>query len=208
MTRSEKLMSIGSLPLGGELPLRNSLPDLPWLDRVMDLLRLKNGFYAFESALHVFPLGKQPGVMDLESWNAQDLWRHQYGNLLDGLLCFAEDIVGCQFCIGEEGISLFNPEDGSIEPTADTIEGWADALLGDYEVLTGYPWARDWQRIHGPLPEGHRLRFQMPLILKGKTEISNMAEFDALEVMLSSANVWKQIKDVPPGTPFTVKYVD
>lgn len=52
MTRIENLVSIDSPPLGGELPADTALPDLPWLDKVMNLLKLKNGFYAFESALH------------------------------------------------------------------------------------------------------------------------------------------------------------
>ena len=208
MTRIEKLVSIGSPPLGGELPADNTLPDLPRLDRVMDLLKLKNGFYAFESALHVFPLGKQSGVMDIASWNAPDLWRHEYGDLLDGLLFFAEDALCCQFCVGENGISLFDPENGSFDYVAETIEGWADALLDDYELLTGYPWARDWQHIHGPLPEGHRLRFMIPPILQGKMELSNMQEVDALKGLQFAANLWNQIKDYPSGTTFEIEIVD
>src|SRR5881394_4570455 len=65
-------------------------------------LRQKNGFYAFESALHVFPIGSKEGVMDLETWNLPDTWRNTYGGLADGYLFFGEDTFGNQFCLTQD----------------------------------------------------------------------------------------------------------
>ena len=60
------------------------------LDR---LLNKKNGFVAFESSLHVLPLG--PAIMDctLVEWNSPDLWRDAYGGLANEGLYFAEERV-------------------------------------------------------------------------------------------------------------------
>jgi len=58
MSSIEKLISIGSEPLGRQAVTVN-VPDFssygPVGDELLDLLRLKNGFYTFEWALHVFP---------------------------------------------------------------------------------------------------------------------------------------------------------
>jgi hypothetical protein len=54
-----------------------------------EALSLKNGWYAFESALHLFPLGKKENVLDLETWNSEDLWRGDYRGLSKGCFFFA-----------------------------------------------------------------------------------------------------------------------
>jgi len=77
-------------------------------------LRQKNGFYAFESALHVFPIGTKDGVMDLETWNHLDTWRDTYDGLANGYLFFAEDIFGNQFCLQQDGTSGFEAETGAV----------------------------------------------------------------------------------------------
>ena len=46
---------------------------------LVHMLQQRNGFYAFEAALHVFPLTTDPGT-GLEAWNAGSLWRDEYGN--------------------------------------------------------------------------------------------------------------------------------
>ena len=63
--------------------------------------------------------------------------------MTDGCLFFAEDIFGTQFCIKSNKIYTFDPETGSIEYIADHIEGWAEIIMKDYNVLTGYPLAHE-----------------------------------------------------------------
>lgn len=208
MKNVQKLISLGSSQLIEEIPAYVSLEKMPGLDKVSDLLRIKNGFYAFESALHVFPLGKADGVMDIEQWNAWDLWRYEYQEITNGLLFFAEDAFGYQFCVGETGISMFNPEDASIRHLADDIEGWAKEVLEDYEELTCYPFAHEWQKANGPLAIGRRLTFKTPLVLGGKTEMANVGDIGAIEVMRFRGELWNKIKDVPLGTPIKINIVD
>src|SRR5438309_1862194 len=83
--------------VGGELA-----PEL------LRLLALRNGFYAFESALHVFPAGHIEGVLDIETWNSEVLWRREFGSMADGCLFFAEDIFGGQFCIKDARVHSFD----------------------------------------------------------------------------------------------------
>lgn len=200
MNHINKLASIGSHPLLGEF-LGDDKADMPYrMDQVVDLLRAKNGFYAFKSALHVFPIGINEGVMDIDQWNAPGLWRDEYHGAADNLLFFAEDAFGYQFCIGESGIFLFDPEDASIERIADNMEEWALRILEDYNQLAGYPLAHEWQEEHGGLPENHRLMFITPLILGGEVTVENLGVVDSVELMRGRAHIYNQIKDLPDGS--------
>jgi hypothetical protein len=83
---------MGTDPLGLQptighkwLHLYSLAPDL------LSVLNRKNGFYAFESALHVFPpLRVWLQGMNIDQWNSGSLWRQGYGDLAKGLLFFAE----------------------------------------------------------------------------------------------------------------------
>src|SRR5437868_5166310 len=105
---------------------------------LFELLTRKNGFYAFESALHVFPTQTNGNEMGLVDWNDHQLWCGEYQHMVHDCLFFAEDVFGGQFCIKANGVYLFDPETGSLELFSDDLEQWAHVLLSDYEVLTGY----------------------------------------------------------------------
>jgi hypothetical protein len=101
MSAIDELLSIASAALICA-PLR--LPVAPGVGAVglaalQRMLEKKNGFYAFESAPHVLPAGQAEGVMDLASWNAPELFRQHYGDLVNDYLFFAEDIFGVQFAL-------------------------------------------------------------------------------------------------------------
>jgi hypothetical protein len=87
---------------------------------------------------------------------------------------------------------------------ASSLEDWADQLLADYEVLTGYPLARDWQQEHGPLPAGQRLVPKIPFVLGGDFATSNLYPLDAAQGMRVRAELALQLRDLPDGT--TVRY--
>ena len=84
-TSIEKLLSISSEALAKSPAAAPTLLAAYLMGtELFHLLRKKNGFYAFESALHVFPVAS-PGGMSLEEWNADSLWRNGYGDLAKGL---------------------------------------------------------------------------------------------------------------------------
>ena len=95
-----KLVSNASAALDTRPPsLGSGLRDLAgaMADPLLDMLGLKNGFYAFESALHVLPSHSNEYEFGLDEWNSGALWRHEYGKMVDGCLFFAEDVFGGQF---------------------------------------------------------------------------------------------------------------
>jgi hypothetical protein len=180
----------------------------PLLQELVTLLRWKNGFYAFESALHVFPAGRSGTEIDLDRWNSGDLWRSAYDDLADGCLFFAEDVFGGQFCVCGSEVCTFDPETGDRQRIATSFEEWAPAVLSDYELLTGYPFARDWQVAHGPLPSGKRLVPKQPFVLQGEYALSNLQLMDAVKGMQLRGELAVQIRDLPDGAQVRYEVVD
>ena len=202
MTSVEKLIPIGSEPLAP--PAAEFMPT--FLDTyavgpdLFEMLQAKNGFYAFESALHVFPLTSDPAT-GLEAWNADSLWRKEYGSLADGLLFFAEDILQDQFCLsaGHQGIFRFHAETGQTSFLANSLENWADHVLNNYQVEKGWPLAHGWQAKNGPLPRGQRLMPKTPFFLGGEYALENLWAGNALEGMRFKGDLAMQTRDLPQG---------
>lgn len=203
MSRVHDLLTITSEALGPEIASNDVSSGFVLGAELFDLLHQRNGFYAFEQALHVFPSGADTtGTMTLEHWNTQTLWRSAYGDLAEDLLFFAEDALGDQFCLSkrERFIFRFYSETGELTRLADSFEGWAGMILSDYEFETGWPLAHKWQAQHGPLPLGHRLQPKIPFIYGGAYEVENLWAGDAVKGMLFKADVARKVKDLPEGT--------
>lgn len=176
-------------------------------DEWCELLNHVNGFYAFESALHVFPSGTTER-MSVERWNKRNLWRQNYEDLADGLLFFAEDVLGGQFAFAEDGVCAFDPETGAREVVAEDLEHWAEAIIDDCEVLTAYPLAHDWQRRHGPLAPGQRLVPATPFFAGGEFDVENLYAIDAVQGMRARGAVALQIRGLPDDAKIRFKVVD
>lgn len=211
MSSLEKLLSNASASLNecepeisGELQvMAGSLKD-----DLLNLLRQRNGFYALESALHVFPSHSNEQEIGLADWNKNSLWRDDYKGLADDCLFFAEDVFGGQFCIKENKIYTFDPETGALEFLADDIESWAKEVVSDYEVLAGYPLAHQWQKQHGQLPTRKRLLPKLPFVAGGEFVLDNLYLADAVEGMKFRADIANQIKDLPDGVQIKFNVVD
>jgi hypothetical protein len=144
----------------------------------------------------------------LSRWNSYELWRFEYEELAEGALFFAEDALGDQFCIYGGNICSFTAETGDIKPLAESLEGWAERILKDYRVLTGYPVLHLWQEKNGPLPVGSRLMTKLPFVLGGKCVLDNLYALSAVSGMRSRGNIARQIRDVPNGSHVRFRLVD
>lgn len=198
----EQLVEIGSAQLCSVEPklsedasaLAGSLSE-----DLVELLQKKNGFYAFESALHIFPsisVGKEIG---LELWNSPTLWKDSYKGLTQDYLFFAEDVFGGQFCIRDNMVCTFEPETGKIEQIANNFEDWAKLILCNFQVLTGYTLAHQWQEINGPIPSGMRLVPKIPFVLGGEFHLENLCLLDSVRAMHLRGEIAIQIRDTPDG---------
>jgi len=167
---------------------------------LVELFAAKNGFYAFESSLHVFPCCIGNSSVDLVRWNAESLWRSEYADMTEGLTFFAEDIFGDQFCFKDRRLHVFHSETGEVEFMAEDLENWAQIILDDYPFWTGYPLAHDWQAVHGPLKKGHRLSPKIPFVTGGDYKVDFLYSIDSIEAMRFRASIAMQIRNLPDGS--------
>jgi len=200
----ERLAALGSGPIAlGEQGTNADLPhDLTPLAAACD------GFYAFESALHVFPSRPTPAEHSVAQWNASDLWRHEYPNVDAGHYFFAEDVFGGQFALSDDGVSTFDPETGLLERIADNLTGWARAVLDDYPYMTGFPLAHEWQLSNGALRVGRRLMPKVPFVLGGAFEVENLYDADSVSALRNRAKLASQIHGLPDGSSITLRVVE
>lgn len=119
-----KLCSLGSPPIVATLELPAAEKELTLSgshkSELLDMLKIKNGFYAFESALHVFPFVMENWFenQDLVRWNLPSTWKQLYGEETVSLFAFAEDIFGYQFGSYKGRIVRFDPETGMWKTSA------------------------------------------------------------------------------------------
>lgn len=204
LTRLEQLLAISSESLADKPQAPPGMLDPYKLGP--DLFRMmqhKNGFFAFESALHVFPI-LSANTMSLEEWNASLLWRDGYRDAASGLLFFAEDAFQDQFCLSADSIVRFKAETGETQLLAPSIEEWADVILRDYKLETGWALASQWQGRNGPLPPGKRLMPKIPFFLGGSYSLDNLWVGDSVEGMRSKADLAMQTRDIADGSTVRV----
>ncbi len=170
-------------------------------------LRRRNGFYAFESALHVFPMRSAGNIYGLDVWNATDTWVDSYEDLASGCFFFAEDIFGNQFCIKGEDICSFDAETGAAKPLASSLEEWAGLILSDYRFLTGHPLAHEWQVRNGRLPVNMRLVPKIPFVGGGAYAVDNLFSWDTVKSLRYRGEFATQIRDVPDGGKIRLKLI-
>lgn len=201
-----KLLSIASEPIGDAVSGADFLSRWGALgDSLAAMLGMKNGFYAYESALLVRPLHHHNSPLGLLEWNASTLWKAEYVEDLSNSLFFAEDVFGGQYCIREDKICSFDPESGLFEAISSSLDEWADSLMADYQFRTGYPLAHEWQTKNGLLSPGMRLLPKMPFVCGGKYEVENLYSHSDTKGMLYRATIANQIRDLPDGSEIVLK---
>lgn len=164
------------------------------------LYRRKNGWLAFDRALRVFAASRSDDDLNVNRWNAPGLWRHTYGDLAEGLLFFADDIFGGQFCIKDSKVYAFDPETAAVEWIADDLEGWAAKLLSNSDYWTGQPLGVAWQEKNGVLAPTQRLIPTLFFNFQGEFTIENLTAKDAVVGMQIRGPIAQKIRGLPDGT--------
>jgi len=192
------------MPRGGLL----STNDFGPLRELRKVLQARNGWYAFESALHLrgtCAVGAEPA---LEEWNSKKGWRTGYGEAAEGCFFFAADAFGGQFCVSGEAVEKFDPETGMREHLASNLEGWASVILDDFEAQTGWPLLRQWQEVYGAIVPGRRLVPVTPFVLGGEYAVRNLRAVPSEEAMRFYGDLAMQLRDLPDGARVKLRVID
>ena len=207
MTNIAKLLSVSSGALCPEVSGDNThdIFKMPFASHLHSLLQMANGFYAFEGALYVRPTRSQQNFVGVYEWNAKDLWKQYYPCPPVDLICFAEDVFGCQFALDKNGnVYKFDSETGDGVHHSDNIDEWASLLIDDYNYETGYSLAHTWQINYGMLKPEVRLVPRIPFVLGGEYRIENLVATNAIDGMVSRGNLACKIHDLPDGTAIVI----
>lgn len=200
----DRLLAVSSGPVTRAAPSlvasQGTSPEL--LRQLLRLLERRNGFYAFESALQVYAAGG--GVPELNAWNSTGAWRRSYGARTRDAVFFGQDAFGGQFGIVADMICLFDPETGEFSAIAKSFDEWAQRILDDYQYLTGQPLAHEWQALHGPLEQGHRLLARKPFVAGGAFDVANLQSEDISTALERLGTFAQQVSTLPDGTPIVM----
>ena len=105
-----KLLSLASEPIAGPQKEPDALDAWGRIgDDLAEMLKQRNGFFAYESALLVRPLRNDGNPCGLLEWNEPGRWRFEYSDSLADALFFAEDVFGGQYCIHRDAVCTFDP---------------------------------------------------------------------------------------------------
>jgi len=188
----------------------SQLPDVEVIKQsaLADLINRRNGFFAFDRALEVFPLTSTHGI-SIASWNNPSTWKNLYGKALSKYTFFAHDVFGEPFGIDASGaVVKFDPETNEITSYANDLESWCEKILADPNYEVGSKFAHEWTQTHAPIAEGKRLVPITPFVLEGEYALSNFMAIDALEGMKFRASIYWQIENLPDGAEVRIRIDD
>jgi hypothetical protein len=164
------------------------------------LLAVRNGFYSFESALHVFPSRSNARHFGLDEWNSRDLWRREYARLMDeDMLFVAEDVFGNQFGLIEDFVCRFDAETAAVTMFSRSVAEWSERMLTEFNLHTGYPVAHEWQSLYGGIAPGWRLLPKAPFVPGGNPLAENFYECEVVTGMRMRGHRARQLADAPNG---------
>lgn len=212
MTAQKLLAMLGpdvSGPLGRFITEADRKPlEVVGSSGLFELLRFRNGFFAFGGALHVFPWGKAEGYVDIEAWNDKDLWRFEYKGLDDNALYFAEDVFGGQFGIHDGRVTMMDPETAERLAVAENVSAWLDWVISDPDLSVGRALATQWSRMNGRIPVGQRLVPRIPFVMGGGYELENLVCMNSVSAMRTRGAIAVQIEELPDGSPIRLDIIE
>jgi hypothetical protein len=208
MSNIGRLLAISGSSLGPTLRSSCTHPNRTNLGQeIRDLLKARNGFFAFESALQVFPCCTGDGDIDASRWNDPSIWRSSYGDLVpEDRWFFGQDVFGNQFGLSESAVVRLDAETGAFESVASSLEGWAALVLSDFSYWVGFRQAHEWQVANGALTETHRLVPKKPFVLGGEYDTSNLFAMDAVRSLRMRGETAVQLAGLPEGTPVEIVF--
>lgn len=171
------------------------------------LLKRRNGGYFWGGALHIFGACAEPETHSLSRWNADDLWRQNFGDSASGLFFFAEDAFGDQFALDSKGkVFIFRAENGQVEELADDFEQWLLMAVHTPDELLGRPTFARWASSNGRLPYGHQLQAYPPFLFSDSDDEVELDAVEALDNMNFHAAIAQQLASIPEGARVRIEF--
>jgi hypothetical protein len=158
-----------------------------------------NAGFFYGHALQIYSYSSLHAYQDIEAINS--LLTEELGYIFEGLIAFAEDLFGTQFCFDLKtgGIIFFETETGKRTPIASNFEKWLDLINEKSSYFTGVNILKQWQSEHD-LAFDQRLCPKKPFIMGGDFRIENLYAGTFPVFLKAYANIARQVFNLPDGT--------
>ncbi len=158
-----------------------------------------NGGFFFGRSLLLYPFLKANEYPSIFYIN--EALTKLYGSLVNGLISFAQDVFGNQFCFdtANNHVVMFTIEDAGRTIMADSCNGWLDVLASDVDFYTGKPYAAMWLA-ENDLAINQVICPKIPFIIGGDYKIDNFYAASFPDFLAFHADFTKQIHQLPNGT--------
>jgi hypothetical protein len=160
----------------------------------------KNGGFFYGQSLHIYGYSQIHAYHDMESINL--LLQKEYGDITNGLVSFAQDLFGNQFCFDTAGnnIVFLDVETGGKDVIARDFSSWVDALQERLHYFTGINVLEEWV-LNDQLKFDQRLCPKVPFVMGGEFKVNNLYASSFPNSIRAYANIARQVYNLPEGTP-------
>lgn len=169
----------------------------------IEYLKIKNGGYYFNNAIHVY--GFSDSIKHHDLYYINKLIKSSFEDMSEGYF-FGEDLFGNLFGFHEGKIIFFDIETAEIEVIADSFLIWADLVLSEVDYYCA-PTLIDQITIENvkSLSRGYRISAILPFVLGGEYKLENLVLKNFEENISFNASIAKQIKNKPDGEQYVLK---
>lgn len=170
----------------------------------LEFLRDNNGGYFYNNSLLLFGFSKKQEQFNILYMNS--LYKEYYGDLVNGLYFFGQDVFGNGFAFENESIVFFNMESSQKDILASSFAEWLEVLYNDLDYYTGESLVselNDYQKKE--LTINKRLSPKYPFILGGEYDIDNLVLKNYAENISYNSSIAKQVYGLPAGSKIKIK---
>lgn len=128
-------------------------------------------------------------------------WFSDYSELSEGRLVAVNEL-GEPFFEQHGVLVKVSPETGDRE-TVGPVTINPISQLDDY--WTALSLKKEWESLHGPLPEGCALAPVIPFVLGGEFDVKNLMKLDAKELMDCYKKIREKVSDSQDGIQVSVR---
>ena len=176
---------------------KDSIKDNDYFDFI---ITSGNGGFFYNQSLQIYGYSQLYNYNDIESVNS--LLKKEYENIFAGLISFAQDLFGNQFCfdVANKGIVFFDVETGAKDHIATNFSNWTDVLTERLQYFTGINVLEAWL-LNNHLSFNQRLCPKIPFLMGGEFNVDNLYASVFPNSIKAYANIARQVYDLPDGTP-------
>ena len=163
------------------------------------MVESENGGFFWQQSLHIYGYSQLQDFHDIENVNL--LLKKEYGNIVGGLIAFAQGVFGNQFCFDVESRSIvfLDIETGARDVLTTSFLKWVDILHDRLEYFTGVNVLEQWLW-DNRLEFNQRLCPKVPFVMGGEFKVDNLYASGYPDSIKAYANIAKQVYNLPDGT--------